>query len=101
MSDVNEYVRNCTTHSDVHELSVKQCRACRFGRCIMAGMNLDAMHLPHNVDREAAMRLISERLKCVLAGITRTPPVGLDWHRGRGIRDVLKPVNTDRADVTV
>lgn len=48
---------------------VRNCRACRFDRCVLAGMKAEAVKLPANVDRKWIAQLISSRVKEMSAGL--------------------------------
>ncbi|KAH7697061.1 zinc finger protein, partial [Aphelenchoides avenae] len=56
----------CSNGGRCPRFSVRTCRACRFDRCIMAGMNVTAIHLPSSTDRAAVQRAIDQRRKEIL-----------------------------------
>ncbi|KAH7718251.1 nuclear receptor NHR-60 [Aphelenchoides avenae] len=57
--------------------TIRNCRACRFDQCILAGMNVEAMKVPSQGDRDVLGRAITERAKALLSrqqqSITFTP----------------------------
>ncbi|KAH7724296.1 zinc finger protein [Aphelenchoides avenae] len=51
----------------------RNCRACRFDRCILIGMSLDAVKFPPHVDAELVNRAIMHRRKELISGAHDTP----------------------------
>lgn len=45
-----------------------RCRACRFDRCILAGMNLEAIKLPENIDVRQVAANLANRKRALLEG---------------------------------
>ncbi|KAH7703019.1 zinc finger protein [Aphelenchoides avenae] len=65
----------------------RNCRACRFDRCILIGMSLDAVKFPPHVDGELVNRAIMHRRKELISGAQDTPfkfsllwPGSMDCH---------------------
>lgn len=50
---------------------VRRCRACRFDRCILCGMNPQAIKLPENVDKRRLSYELASRRKALVDGTVK------------------------------
>ncbi|KAH7696958.1 zinc finger protein, partial [Aphelenchoides avenae] len=61
----------CGFHAFDAFVLVRDCRACRFDRCILVGMNAQAVKLPADVDTRSLIQAISNRRKELITGTVK------------------------------
>ncbi|KAH7714578.1 Nuclear hormone receptor [Aphelenchoides avenae] len=61
----------CIGYGSCPEGMMRDCRACRFDRCILVGMNAQAVKLPADVDTTGLIQAISNRRRELITGTVK------------------------------